>query len=171
MTEKGSTGLSTVLIIIAVAMVSGFLLWLYRSSRALDEEVMPEMAEEEGEAPSAITLLTLSQDPAAAVGQAADIGATQVAQRLGRGVFLIRLTPLEQNVEGAEYPVLLAPDLIARDTQIYGGDVVRVYGHVYSLNDSIRGQWVTAGAVEQASAERIPAVTSFLLADTATVLR
>ena len=171
MTEKGSTGLSTVLIIIAVAMVSGFLLWLYRSSRALDEEVTPVMTEEGEEAPATITLLVLSQNPAAAVGETADIGATQVARRLGRGVFLIRLTPMEENVEGAEYPVLLSPDLIARDTQIYGGDVVRVYGRVYSLNDSIRGQWVTAGAVEEESAENLPPVTSFLLADSASVLR
>ncbi len=171
MTEKGSTGLSTVLIIIAVAMVSGFLLWLYRTSQALEEEVTPLMAEEEAEAPAAVSLLVLSQDPAASVGQMVDIGATQVAQSLGRGVFLFRLTPLGEEAEGAEYPVLLSPDLIARDMQVYGGDVVRIYGRVYSLNDSIRGQWVAAGAVEEAAAANIPAVTSFLLADTVAVLR
>jgi hypothetical protein len=171
MTEKGSTGLSTVLIIIAVAMVSGFLIWLYRSSQALEEEVTPVMAEEGSEGPATITLLVLSQDPAASVGETVDIGATQVARSLGRGVFLIRLTALEQDVEGAEYPVLLSPDLIARDTQVYGGDVVRVYGRVYSLNDSIRGQWVAAGAVEEGSAANLPGVTSFLFADSVAVLR
>ena len=171
MTEKGSTGLSTVLIIIAVAMVGGFLLWLYRSAQALDEEVTPVMAEGAEEAPETITLLVLSEDPAASVGQTADIGATQVVQSLGRGVFLFRLTPLGEQTEGAEYPVLLAPDLIARNTQVYGGDVVRIYGRIYSLNDSIRSQWVEAGAVEQGAAGSIPAVSSFLLADTVSVLR
>jgi hypothetical protein len=171
MMEKGSAGLSTVLIIIAVAMVGGFLLWLYRSSQALEDEVTPVMTEEEGEGPAAITLLILSQDPAAAVGKTVDIGATQVARSLGRGVFLVRLTSLEADVEGAEYPVLLSPDLIAGGTQVYGGEVARVYGRIYSLNDSIRGQWVAAGAVEEGSAANIPAVTSFLLADSVAVLR
>ena len=169
-TEKGSAGLSTVLIIIAVAMVGGFLLWLYRSSQALEDEVTPVMTEE-GEGPAAITLLILSQDPQAAVGKTVDIGATQVARSLGRGVFLLRLTPLEADEEGAEYPVLLSPDLIARGTEVYGGEVARVYGRIYSLNDSIRGQWVAAGAVEEGSAANIPAVTSFLLADSVAVLR
>ena len=60
---------------------------------------------------------------------------------------------------------LLSADLIARDTQIYGGDVVRLVGRVYSLNDSIRGQWVSAGAVEEGAAGNIPRIESFLLAD------
>jgi hypothetical protein len=61
--------------------------------------------------------------------------------------------------------VLLSPDLIARNTKVYGGDVVRLYGHIYSLNDSIRSQWVELGAVNEAAAEAIPQGTSFLLAD------
>ena len=39
MTQRGSTGLSTVLIIIAVAMVAGFLIWLYRTAQSLEDEV------------------------------------------------------------------------------------------------------------------------------------
>ena len=163
MTQKGSTGLSTVLIIIAVAMVGGFLLWLYRTSQGLEDEVAPVMAEEERE--ERLDLLALSRDPAASVGKVADIGEVSVLQSLGRGVFLVRLASVESAGEGSPYPVLLSPDLIAGNTQVYGGDVVSLYGHVYSLNDSIRGQWVQAGAVNEAAAGSIPATASFLLAD------
>lgn len=159
MTQKGSTGLSTVLIIFAVALVGGFLLWLYRSSAAL-EETTPVMVE--ADVGEVVDLVLLSQDPSASVGRVADIDSVAVVQTLGRGVFLVGLTSAN---EASPFPVLLSPDLIARNTQVYGGDVVRLYGHIYSLNDSIRSQWVELGAVNEANAEAIPQGTSFLLAD------
>ncbi|MCZ6825192.1 MAG: hypothetical protein V3S91_01315 [Gemmatimonadota bacterium] len=159
MTQKGSTGLSTVLIIFAVALVGGFLLWLYRSSAAL-EETTPVMVE--ADVGEVVDLVLLSQDPSASVGRVADIDSVAVVQTLGRGVFLVGLTSAN---EASPFPVLLSPDLIARNTQVYGGDVVRLYGHIYSLNDSIRSQWVELGAVNEADAEAIPQGTSFLLAD------
>ena len=162
MTQRGSTGLSTVLIIIAVAMVGGFLLWLYRTSQSLEEEVAPVMVEE-GE--GSLDLLALSQDPATSVGKVADIGEVAVLQSLGRGVFLVQLASVEAEGEGSAYPVLMSPDLIAGNTQVYGGDVVSLHGRVYSLNDSIRSQWVSAGAVNEAAAGSIPGIVSFLLAD------
>jgi len=159
MTRKGSTGLSTVLIIVAVALVGGFLLWLYQQSAAL-EEATPVMVEDEvGEV---VDLVVLSQDPSASIGRVADIVSVAVVQSLGRGVFLVGLTSAD---EASPFPVLLSPDLIARNTQVYGGDVVRLYGRIYSLNDSIRSQWVELGAVNEAAAEAIPQGTSFLLAD------
>lgn len=162
MTQKGSTGLSTVLIIIAVAMVGGFLLWLYRTAQSL-EEVAPVMVEEE--AAEFLDLAALSQAPGTSVGMIAKIGEVAVLQSLGRGVFLVQLAAVGEEGEGSAYPVLLSPDLIAGNTQVYGGDVVRLHGRVYSLNDSIRGQWVEAGAVNEAAAGNIPAMASFLLAD------
>ncbi len=77
----------------------------------------------------------------------------------------MQLAAVGDEGEGSAYPVLLSPDLIAGNTQVYGGDVVRLHGRVYSLNDSIRGQWVEAGAVNEAAAGNIPAMASFLLAD------
>lgn len=163
MTQRGSTGLSTVLIIIAVAMVAGFLIWLYRTAQSLEDEVAPVMVEEGEEA--SLDLVALSQDPATSVGKTAAIGQVAVLQTLGRGVFLIQLASPEAEGEGSAYPVLLSPDLIAGNTQLYGGDVVSLHGRVYSLNDSIRGQWVSAGAVNEAAAASIPGIASFLLAD------
>jgi hypothetical protein len=160
MTQRGSTGLSTVLIIIAVAMVGGFLLWLYRTAQSLEDEVAPVMVGE-----GSLDLLALSQDPATSVGKVADIGEVAVLQSLGRGVFLVQLASVETEGEGSAYPVLMSPDLIAGNTQVYGGDVVSLHGRVYSLNDSIRGQWVEAGAVNEGAAGSIPGIASFLLAD------
>ncbi len=157
MTQKGSMGLSTVLIIVAVALVGAFLLWLYRSSATL-EEATPVMVEDEAD----VDLVVLSQDPSTSLGRVADIDSVAVVRSLGRGVFLVGLTSAN---EASPFPVLLSPDLIARNTQVYGGDVVRLYGHIYSLNDSIRSQWVELGAVNEAAAEAIPQGTSFLLAD------
>ena len=162
MTQRGSTSLSTVLIIIAVAMVAGFLLWLYRTSQSLEEEVAPVMVEEDE---GSLDLLALSQDPETSVGNVAVIGEVAVLQSLGRGVFLVQLLSVEAEGEGSAYPVLMSPDLIAGNTQVYGGDVVSLHGRVYSLNDSIRGQWVSAGAVNEAAAGSIPGIMSFLLAD------
>lgn len=159
MTQKGSTGLSTVLIIVAVALVGGFLLWLYRSSAAL-EEATPVMVE--ADVDDVVDLVVLSQGPSASVGRVADIVSVAVVQSLGRGVFLVGLASAS---EASPFPVLLSPDLIARNTKVYGGDVVRLYGRIYSLNDSIRSQWVELGAVNEAAAEAIPQGTSFLLAD------
>lgn len=166
MTQRGSTGLSTVLIIIAVAMVGGFLLWLYQTSRTLEEEVTPVMSEE---AEETVDLAKLSENPAASVGRVADIGAVTVTRSLGRGVFLVGLAAGAGGGEGSAFPVLMSPDLIARNTQVYGGDVVRLYGRIYSLNDSIRGQWIGAGAVNEASAGDLPPVASFLLADSLSI--
>ncbi len=157
MTQKGSMGLSTVLIIVAIALVGAFLLWLHRSSAAL-EEATPVMVEDEAD----VDLVVLSQDPSASVGRVADIDSVAVVRSLGRGVFLVGLTSAN---EASPFPVLLSPDLIARNTQVYGGDVVRLYGRIYSLNDSIRSRWVQLGAVDEAAAEAIPQGTSFLLAD------
>ena len=157
MTQKGSMGLSTVLIIVAVALVGAFLLWLHRSSAAL-EEATPVMVEGEAD----VDLVVLSQDPSASLGRVADIDSVAVVRSLGRGVFLVGLTSAN---EASPFPVLLSPDLIARNTQVYGGDVVRLYGRIYSLNDSIRSRWVELDAVNEAAVEDIPQGTSFLLAD------
>jgi len=107
-------------------------------------------------------LVALSQDPSASIGRVADLASVPVMQSLGRGVFLVDLTSAN---ETTPFPVLLSPDLIALDTKLYGGDVVRLYGRIYSLNDSIRSRWVELGAVDEAAAEAIPQSMSFLLAD------
>jgi hypothetical protein len=82
---------------------------------------------------------------------------------LGAGAFAMALS------ETVAYPVLLSSDAIQRlrmrNITLYGGDRVFVSGRVYTLNDSIRGEWVSQGAVEAGMAASIPGGSTFLLAD------
>lgn len=160
MSRRGAAGLTTVLAVAAFVLTAGFLYWLHRSSAELEERVEPALEEEGGE--EGLPVLTVNQlaaDPAAAAGSRAAVLEAEVSARLGRAVFTLRLA------DTLQYPVLLSRDLIQRETEVYGGDVVSAWGQVYSLNDSIRGVWVEAGAVDEGQRQAIPAAASFLLAD------
>ena len=106
-----------------------------------------------------LNIAALAADPAAAVGETGWLRSVPVAQRLGRAAFSVQLDG--ENT----YPVLLSSDLIQLDTQVYGGDQVSLYGHVFTLNDSIAGEWVAQEAVDQENASAIPATPSFIMAD------
>lgn len=155
---KGAAGLTAILGVTALVLTVGFLFWLYQRSSSLEEEVQPVMEETPTDEP-AIGASELAADPEGAVGSRVVVEEVDIAARLGRGVIAVRLS------ESATYPVLLSSDLIQRNIQLYGGDVVSVWGRVYVLNDSIRGAWVDAGAVDREREGAIPASASFLLAD------
>lgn len=162
MRRTGAAGLTTMLGVAALVLTAGFLFWLHQRSTSLDQRVQPVMedtTEMEGEGEPGLALDELAADPEAAIGQRAALDEAEVATSLGRGAFVLQLG------EDGGYPVLLSRDLIRRDVQLYGGDVVSVWGRVYTLNDSIRGAWVEAGAVNQDRRGAIPASASFLLAD------
>lgn len=158
MRSKGAAGLNTALGIAAVVLTVGFLFWLYQRSVSLEERVTPEL-EDAGRQGPVLSLEEFRSDPTAAIGRRVGMDSVSVASRLGRGVFTVRLDG------GDSYPVLLHRDLIQRQMDLYGGDLVSLRGRVYTLNDSIRGEWVRAGAVDSAARANIPAATSFVLAD------
>lgn len=155
--KRGTAGLTTILGVVAVLLTAGFMFWLYARSSSLEEPVVEETLPDTG-GPS-LGVAELAADPEGAVGSRVAAEQVEVASRLGRGVVAVRLE------ETSIYPVLLSRDLIQRDVQLYGGDVVSVWGRVYVLNDSIRGAWVEAGAVDQGREGAIPASASFILAD------
>jgi hypothetical protein len=145
--------------VIAAVAVLGFMFWLDRKSDSIATEVAPVL-EEVAEAEAVdINSASLATDPAGAVGQIGYLRSVSVLQRLGRGAFAIRLDSVNA------YPVLLSSDLIQLDTQVYGEDVVTLYGHVFTLNDSIRAEWVDQEAVDQENAGAIPVSPSFIMAD------
>ncbi|MDP2470828.1 MAG: hypothetical protein Q8W45_05680 [Candidatus Palauibacterales bacterium] len=149
-------GASTILMVVAVLAVVGFMWWLDRKAGSLDSQVAPVL--EETVQNVDLDGAALAADPAAAVGETGYLRSVAVAQRLGRGTFTLQL-------DGIQYPVLLSSDLIQMDTQVYGGDMVTVYGHVFTLNDSIRSVWVDQEAVDSEYASAIPASPSFIMAD------
>ncbi|MFO7587206.1 MAG: hypothetical protein R6X22_03945 [Gemmatimonadota bacterium] len=149
--------MTPLLAILAVVAVVGFFWWLQRASAGLDTAVVPVM-EEEQQATDINTAL-LAAEPAAAVGERGWMRFVTVDRRLGRAAFTVRLDSEHS------YPVLLAPDLIARGTDVYGNDRVSMFGRVFTLNDSIRKVWVDQAAVETGNANAIPGTPSFFLAD------
>jgi len=151
-------GASTTLMVVAVLAVVGFMWWLDRKADSFEPEVAPVL-EEVAEGAVDLDAASLAADPAGAVGQIGYLRSAPVAQRLGRGAFTLQLD------SAVSYPVLLSSDLIQRDLQAYAGDHVTLYGHVFTLNDSIRSVWVEQGAVDSENASAIPTSPSFIMAD------
>lgn len=162
MGRSGFAGTSSLLLLLALAAVGGFLFWLYSQAQSLEDNVEPVMDDTtEATAP---TLESLAADPSSAIGQEAVLDTVVVSDRLGRAVFSLRLD------DTLTYPVLLEAAMIQRGLTVYGGDRITVGGQFYALSDSIRGEWLARGAVDSASADGVPDVASFLLADSVDIL-
>lgn len=157
MAGRGSRGVSTTLMLVAVVAVAGFLVWLHWRSRAAPESVEPVTQQEQVEA-DRISADELLADLEAAIGSPGLLDSVPVNQRLGQAAFAVQLN-------GDRYPVLMTTELLQRQTQVYGGDLVSVRGQIYPLNDSIRNAWVDQGLVEEQNRADLPGTPSFLLAD------
>ena len=158
---KGEGGIGTLLSIVALAAIGVFLVWLYRESSQIETTAIEPVEE------VVLTAGDILADPAAAIGSRASLDSIPVATGLGQGAFALSLS------ESTPYPVLMSPDAIQRlrgvGISVFGGDVVFVSGHVYTMNDSIASEWIRLGAVDQALAGSLPASVSFLLADSVVV--
>lgn len=142
----------------SIVLIAGFVFWLQWRIGGLEANVAPELEDDE----PMLLLNDLRGDLGGAVGSQAEIGLVTVGQSLGRGVFTMQI---DENDENALFPALLSRDLMARDTQIYGQDRLTAWGHIYTLNDSIRSEWVRLEAVTADNAGAIPATPSFMLVD------
>lgn len=162
MGRSGFAGTSSLLLLLALAAIGGFLFWLYSQAQSLEEDVQPVMDDTtEATVP---TLESLAADPSSAIGEETILDTVVVADRLGRAVFSLRLN------DTLTYPVLLEAAMIQRGLTVYGGDRITVGGQFYALSDSIRDEWLARGAVDSASADGVPDVASFLLADSVDIL-
>jgi len=165
MARSGFRGGSSILLVVALAVMAGFFYWLYRQSQQIEQTVTPAMADSTSEGPPPVTLASLGSDPASAAGQSATFDSVKVGSRLGRGVFTLIVN------DTLDYPVLLDARLLQRGTTVYKDDRINVGGAFYTLNDSIRSEWVKRGAVDSASAAQIPSLPTFMLADSVSILR
>jgi hypothetical protein len=165
MARSGFRGGSSVLLVLALAVMAGFFYWLYSQSQQIEQSVQPQMADSTSEGPGPVTLASLAMDPGAVAGRSVTFDSVKVATRLGRAVFTLSLN------DTLVYPVLLSTPLIQRGMTVYQNDRIDLGGRFYTLNDSIRAEWVNRGAVDSASAAQIPALPTFLLADTVSILR
>lgn len=149
---------SSLLLFLSIVAVVGFMFWLDRAASTLPTTVVPVL-DEGAETVSEITVQQLASDPAGIIGSTGFVRSVEVADRLGRGAFSIRVD------SATSFPVLLSPDLIQMGTEVYGQDVVTLHGHIFTFNDSIRSVWVSQEAVDAQNAGTIPASPSFMLAD------
>jgi len=158
----GSRGASPWLMIAAVLTIMGFFYWLNLQSEGFKQDVQAITAEEAtGELVEFIPA-QLAAEPGSLMGQAGVLRDLGVVVRLGRGAVAVDLDGTDT------YPILLGPDLIQRGTMVIPGDRVTAYGIVYTLNDSIRAEWINQSAVDAENSAVIPQTTSFVLADSLT---
>ncbi|MFV1985927.1 MAG: hypothetical protein ACC682_01485 [Gemmatimonadota bacterium] len=162
MSNRGEGTIGAILSVVALVAIGAFMYWLYVESRGIEVQ-RAEAVAAELEADREYDAGDLLADPQAAMGRDVVIDTIRVAAGLGAGAFAMELS------ETVTYAVLLSPDAIQRlrmaNITLYGGDRVFVSGRIYTLNDSIRGVWVTEGAVDAGMAESIPRGPTFLLAD------
>jgi hypothetical protein len=159
---SGSRGASPWLMVVAVLAVIGFFYWLSLQAQAYQRDVQAVTEEQAtGELVEFIPA-QLAAEPGSIVGQTGVLRDLGVVTRLGRGAIAVDLDGTRS------YPVLLGPDLIRRNTMVIPGDRVTAYGSAYTLNDSIRAEWVNQSAVDAENSAAIPQTTSFVLADSLT---
>lgn len=147
------------LTVVAIAAVGGFLFWLHQRSESLEQDVQPVMEDTAAAGGEAVTLEQLRQDLEGSAGNPGDLDSVEVATRLSRALFTVRVD------SARAFPVFLNTDVLQGNPQVYGGDRVSVVGRIYTLNDSIRQSWVARGVVDSAAVENLPRVPAFLLAD------
>lgn len=156
--SSGFRGTSTLLMVVAVAAMAGFLWWVYQEAQSVESSLTatPDSTQVEERA---VTPTTLAEDPSSAIGRNAVFDSVEVEASLGRGVFTVALN------DSVAFPVLLNPQMLQQGATVYGGDRVTVGGRFYTLNDSIRDAWVGRGAVDSARAGDLPSTAAFLLLD------
>lgn len=157
--SSGFRGTSTLLMVVAVAAMAGFLYWVYQEAQSVESSLQATMQDTASATTTGVTRSSLASDPAGAVGRTAALDSVEVARSLGRGVFTVSLN------DSVTFPILMDAQLVGRGATVYEGDRVTVEGQFYTLTDSIVGEWVTRGAVDSAARAGIPSVASFMLAD------
>lgn len=161
--SSGFRGMSSLLMVVAVAAMAGFLWWVYQQAQAVDSSVAPAMEDSASVEQTEVTPATLASNPTSAVGRGAAFDSVGVTASFGRALFSVTVN------DSLELPVLMNPDLLQRGVTVYGGDRVTVGGRFYTLNDSIQEAWVDRGAADSARAGEIPSLAVFMLADSVDV--
>lgn len=157
--SSGFRGTTSLLLIVAVAATGGFLYWVYQQAQSTESSLQPAMQDTTSARSRPITPGLLAVDPTSAVGRDGVLDSIEVGASLGRGVFTVNTS------DSTAFPVLMSTEMIGRGATVYQGDRVTVGGRFYMLNDSIRNEWVSRGAVEQGNEGQLPASAAFLLAD------
>lgn len=153
-------GNATLLTVLAVALIGGFMYWLYWRAENLETSFQVAEGQDTVEEQVVSNLDSLRSNLAGMAGQRALFESAPVASGMGRAVFTLRLD------DTTSFPVLMSPSVIQQEVELYGGDVVLVGGRIYTLNDSIKQSWVESQALDSEREDEVPDTPTFLLADT-----
>lgn len=157
--SSGFRGTSSLLMVVAIAAMAGFLWWVYQQAQSVESSVAPAMEDTASVEQTGVTPATLASNAGAAIGMSATFDSMEVTSSMGRALFTVALN------DSMDLPVLMDPNLLQRGATVYGGDRVTVGGRFYTLNDSIQDTWLERGAVDSAQADEIPSMAAFMLAD------
>lgn len=140
--RAGAANTAVPLMILAFAVVAGFMYWLSIASAAAAPEVAEGTEPAAEETSGALTLDAFSTDVQAHLGQEVTISGLPVVSALGPHSFWTNLTDANETA----FLVHLGGGMIASGATAAPGATVEVTGTVMAMSDSILNDWEAAGA-------------------------
>lgn len=147
--RRGATNLGMPLMIVAFAVMGGFLYWLSgqtAAERAQRQAVADSIAaaEEEREASEGVTLLAadaIQMDASPYEGQEIRLEAVPVASTLGTQGYWLEMP------NGNPFLLSLSDEVRDDAADLETGDEVTVEGTIVAINDSVLTAWTEAGTI------------------------
>ncbi len=148
--RRGAVDLGLPLMVLAFAVIGGFMYWLLSESRQQDElrlveETAQEVAEDFGTA-STVSALDLQADPTQFEGQNIRVTGLLVKSLLGSQGFWLGLP--NQN----PFLVSMSEQVIAEGITLTLEQPASVIGVLYAMSDSARAAWSAAGTISEGDA-------------------
>ena len=160
--RRGAVDMGMVLMVVAFAVIGGFLFWL-SGQAAMEREmavvVDTSAAEGPDESVRTVTGEEIQMDATPFEGQEIRLAAFNVASLLGTQGFWLEMP------NGNPFLVSMSAEVMAEGTTVSPGSRATVVGTVHAMSDSVLTAWTSAGTI--AEGDRIVAefATHFLQAD------
>lgn len=143
--RRGAADLGTPLMILAFAVIAGFLYWL--AGEAQQEREMRVVEETPAEDPASgvqrVTPQDIMMDATPYEGQEIRIDALTVASLLGEQGFWLEMP------NGNPFLVSMSPEVTASGTTVAAGSRATVIGTVRAMSDSTLTAWTEAGTIAE----------------------
>lgn len=145
--RRGAVEMGTVLMILAFAVIAGFIYWLNHQAaieRSLEivEDTTSSATEDEFADATPITGSDIAVDASPYENQLVRLDPQRVASPLGQQGFWLEL-------QGGPFLVSMSDELIADSLGIADGDVVRVTGRITAMTPEIAAAWQESGRISE----------------------
>ena len=147
--RRGATNLGTPLMIVAVAVIGGFMFWLSgqtaadRAQRQATADSIAAAEEERRATPGVTTVaaISLQMDATPYEGQVVRVEDLPVASTLGSQGYWLEMPNRNP------FLVSLSPQVRNQGVTAEAGDLATVEGRVVAINDSVLTAWTDAGTI------------------------